>query len=430
MSLATLPAVSSLPVMGAVPATLPNVAFQQTKTQPATEIKTSDEIKFSASIGNSSKIPATAGLFDLSPIDASAGPRTHEDYEAIFKWVETVTGNPIAFKTKESRDAYIKAIQGKPQDAYDTKGFLAKIGVQGVDTYGRDDKGVHALLKTIEYTPESHEVSWPLKIAQKVFFWFFKAFPKTFDKIADLADKHYFTKKDTKDQSWLKVQVPQPGIDPKEPLISPQDMRQQYANNVISQSLAVARPRTTQEIFDGLFKLRPPKEISFLFEHDFHMGTPKPGENPQNYGTFAIAKRLGFTDDQAKNFATANYDMDLNNTAYGDTDAFPKAMPSKHFNLNKDKPENGDTRFIWAQRHLDAAVELAKRGRFKDAEREIGYGLHGIQDAFAHGHIRLTSHAITDNIPDGVDYNPVAAYEATLATIGYLNEYMKRLHEV
>ena len=69
---------------------------------------------------------------------------------------------------------------------------------------------------------------------QKVFFWFFKAFPKTFDKIADLADKHYFTKKDTKDQSWLKVQVPQPGIDPKEALIPTQDVHKQYAGNVIS----------------------------------------------------------------------------------------------------------------------------------------------------------------------------------------------------
>ena len=79
---------------------------------------------------------------------------------------------------------------------------------------------------------------------------------------------------------------------------------------------------------------------------------------------------------------------------------------------------------------MDAAVELAKRGDFAQAEREIGYGLHSIQDAFAHGHIRLASHAVTDNIPDGVNYNPVGAYEATLATIGYLKRYMDSLQDL
>lgn len=375
-------------------------------------------------------IPATADLFSSKPLTAAPAPRSEADYKAIFKWVETVTGKPIAYQDDTSRQAYIHSIKGKPQEFYDTKGFLANLGVTGVETYGRDDSGVAAVIKSIKYSPDSPEVSKPMRIAQKAMYWFYKTFPKTFDKIASLADKYYLTRKDMKAQSWLKEEVPQPKINPNDPLINSSKIREQYSSNVISQSLAVARPRTTQELFDGLFKLRPPKEIGLLFEDDFHMGTPQPGEAPQNYGTYAIAKRLGFTDDQAKNFATANYDMDLNNTEYGDTDAFPNAMPSKHFNLNKEKPQDGDTRFIWAQRHMDAAIELAKRGRFTEAEREIGYGMHGIQDAFAHGHIRLASHAITDNIPDGVDFNPVAAYEATLASIGYLNEYMKRLNQL
>lgn len=358
-------------------------------------------------------------------------PRTSEDYDNIFKWVETVTGKPVAVKDPKTKEAYIKAIKGKPQEVYDTQNFLNNMGVHGVETYGRDDKGVAALIKTLpDYSPDSPEVSKFVRLGQKAMFWFYKTFPNAFDKIGNLVDKYYLTRKDSKEQSWLKVQVPQPVIKPGEPLINPLTVKQQYAGNVISEALQVGRPRTTQELFDGLFKLRPPKEIGLLFEDDFHMGVPKPGEGKQNYGTFAIATRLGFTEEQAKNFATANYDMDLNNTEYGDTDAFPKAMPSKHFNLNKNTPERGDTRFIWAQRHLDAAVELARRGRFKDAEREVGYGLHGIQDAFAHGHISLSSHAITDNIPDGVEFNPVAAYEATLASIGYLNTYMQRISKL
>lgn len=356
--------------------------------------------------------------------------RNWQDYQNIFKWVEKVTDAPIAYQDQRSQQAYIKSIKGKPQEYYDRKNFLNSIGVHGVETYGRDDSGVHDLLETIDYTPNSEEVSWGLRLAQKGFYWFFMHFPKTFDKIATLVDKYYFTRKDKKAQSWLKTPVPQPGFSPSDPLLPAAKVKAHYQNTLISQALASKQVPTTEQLFQKYFWLSPPKEIGLLFEGDFHMGTPKPGEAPQNYGTYAIATRLGFSPEVAKRVATADFDMDLNNTIYGKTDAFPNANPSRHFDLNKDKPEAGDTRYIWAQRYLDAAVELAHRGRFEEAERCIGYGLHGIQDSFAHGHIRLASHAITDNIPDGVDYNPVAAYEATLATIGYLNAYLQRLNRL
>lgn len=402
-------------------------AAQPKATQPLAPAA-GDQLKL-GTVRATGPLPATSGFFDM-PAPVAAKQRTMQDYQDIFKWVETVTGAPIAFQDAKSQQAYINSIKGKPQEFYDTKGFLAGIGVTGVETYGRNDAKIPALLKTIKYTPNSTEVSKPLQIAQKTFYWFYNHFPKTFNKIGDLTDKYYFTRKDSKNETWLKMPVPaNPPKDSKGP-ISSLDIQQHYADNVIAQSLQVARPRSTQELFDGLFKLRPPAEISLLFEADFHMGTPTPGEPHQNYGTYAIATRLGFTEEQAKNIATSDYDMDLNNTAYGPSDAFPNGLPSKHFDLNKFTPEKGDTRYIWAQRHLDAAVELAKTGHFTEAEKEIGYGLHSIQDSFAHGHIKLAVHAITDDIPDGVSLNPVATYEATLATIGYLNEYMKRLHEL
>lgn len=408
------------------PLTAPPVSATQPLTAPAVPQGT-DQLKLGA-VKATGQIPAVAGLF-ADPMPVVGKERTWEDYQEIFKWVEQVTDAPIAYQDPASQHAYIKSIKGKPQDAYDTKGFLASIGVNGAESYGRDDSGVHSLLKTIKYTPNSTEVSKPLQIAQKVFYWFYMHFPKTFDKIGELVDKYYFTRKDIKNESWNTVPVPKNPLKAEEAQISPLSVQQNYADNVIAQSLSVARPRSAQEIFDGLFKLRPPAGIALMFEHDFHMGTPQPGQAPQNYGTYAIAKRLGFTEEQAINLATSDYNMDMNNTDYGKSDAFPDGLPSKHFNLNKDHPENGDTRYIWAQRHLDAAVDLAKHGHFKEAEQEIGYGLHSIQDSFAHGHIKLATHAITDDIPDGVGYNPVATYEATLATIGYLNEYMNRLYK-
>lgn len=373
-------------------------------------------------------LPAVANLFD-TPALVPAKERSPQDYQDIFKWVEKVTGKPIAYQDAKSQQAYINSLKGKPQEAYDTKGFLASIGVTGVEAYGRDDKGVPALIKSIKYTPNSSEVSKPLQIAQKAFYWVYLHFPKTFDKIGGVIDKYYFTRKDVKNESWLKMPVPMTPIDASKAPVSFSSIEQRYGDNVIAQSLQVARPRSTQELFDGLFKLRPPAEISLLFEADFHMGTPQAGSGPQNYGTYAIATRLGFTEEQARNIATSDYDMDLNNTAYGNSDAFPNGLPSKHFNLNKATPEKGDTRYIWAQRHLDAAVALAHQGHFTEAEKELGYGLHSIQDSFAHGHIKLASHAVTDDIPDGVDHNPVAAYEATLATIGYLNAYMNQVYK-
>lgn len=364
-----------------------------------------------------------------TPVTPPSTARTPEDYKNIFAWVEQVTGKPIAYQNERSQTAYIASIQGDTQEKYDTTGFLKTLGVHGSETYGRNDKGVHKLLTTIEYKPHSEEVSKVLQAAQKTAFWFFERFPNTFDKVATLADKYYFTRKDTKAQSWVNDAVPAKGI-PNTPLLPAGQIKAHYKDNLLSRHSSQQIAMQSQDYFDRYFKNNAPSEIGALFEDDFHMGVPAAGETPQNYGTYAIATQLGFTHDQAVRFGTANFDMDLNVTDYGDTDAFPNARPSRHFNLNKSEPEKGDTRFIWAQRHLDAAVELAKRGDFAQAEREIGYGLHSIQDAFAHGHIRLASHAITDNIPDGVDYNPVGAYEATLATIGYLKRYMDTLQDL
>ncbi|MGV3526402.1 MAG: hypothetical protein ACO1RX_19435 [Candidatus Sericytochromatia bacterium] len=419
----TLTALRAPAILSTPSTSLPSRLAPAVRPAPIPAVATPDRLKLSAAV------QAPGQLQHATPVQFAQG-RSRAEYEQIFSWVEKVTGKPIAFQDDRSKQAYIQAIQGKSQDSYDTQGFLRGIGVTNAETYGRDDKGVHSLLKTIDYSPNSEEVSLPLRVAQKSFFWFFKTFPKTFNKVADLVDKHYFTRKDTKAESWLKVPVPQPGINPSEAILPAAQVRAPYSANLMLKQIQNGQKATPEQLFNRHFRDNPPAELGAMFEEDFHMGVPKEGETPHNYGTYSVALRLGFSADQARRMGTANFDMDLNSTIYGDTDAFPNAKPSRHFNLNKNTPEKGDTRFIWAQRHLDAAVELAKRGRFEQAEKEIGYGLHSIQDAFAHGHIRLASHAITDNIPDGVDFNPVGAYEATLATIGYLNTYMERLSQL
>lgn len=349
------------------------------------------------------------------------------DFEGMFTWVEKVTGKPIAYQTPASRQAYIKYIQGKPQEYYDKTGFLASLGVHNAISYGRDEQGMQPLLKTIKYTPNSGEVSWGLRLLQKGFYKMYLHTPKLFGVIAKVVDKHILTKKDVKEKPWLNAQLPLPGLG-NSPLVPPTQIWNNYGKTKVAEYLNAGIPiPPTQSIFEQSFGMRKSGQVSFLFESDFHMGVPKPGENPQNYGTYAIARKLGFSHEQATRFGTADFDLDLNKSPYGMTDSFPKSRSSRHFNVNKFTPAGGDTRFVWAQKHLDAAVELAKRGRFDQAEMEVGYGLHSIQDSFAHGHISLSSHAVTDDIPDGVDHNPVATVEATVATIGYLNKYMERI---
>jgi hypothetical protein len=88
-------------------------------------------------------------------------------------------------------------------------------------------------------------------------------------------------------------------------------------------------------------------------------------------------------------------------------------------------PNAEDTRLIWAGLHLHRAVSLAREGSRLEATRELGYGLHSLQDAFAHGQATPFMHVVLGRKFDDVNYNPLATYEASMATRAYLKEFLR-----
>lgn len=348
-----------------------------------------------------------------------------EDYEKIFQWVEQVTDKPIAYQSPSEKQAYIRSLAKVPQDQYDRNGFLKSIGVQRSFTYSRDERDIQKLLTQIDYKSEKDQPK-ALEILQKLSLAFITKTPKAFFSVSQVLEP-LLTYKDKKKESWLNTPIPlalnskvQPKTEPPEQIYAQTIVAKSQANKVTLPEL----PQFFQEIFNLALNFN---QVQPFFSEPFHLGVPKPGESEPHYGSYAIAKTLGFTKEQSTRIATANYDIDLNRTPYGKTTAMPLSTPSRHFDLNRDDDQKGDTRFIWAKRHLEAAVQLAKKGHYEQAEKELGYGLHSIQDAFAHAHVSLSLHATSIDVPDSISYNPIGMQEATMASVGYLNAYLTQI---
>jgi hypothetical protein len=225
---------------------------------------------------------------------------------------------------------------------------------------------------------------------QVFFMRWWKSNPRGFRSVRKFFD--YFLTRGHRKHAWMHERVPQPPVSDAA-YVSLDAIRERYPMLANTER---------------------------LFNPDFHVGSKK-------YGTFAIGRSLGFSIRQARRIGRANDAIDFNKSPYGRTRSEAGNAPSRHFNLNVGNPEKGDTRLIWAKRHLDAAVELARRGQFSQAEKELGYGLHSLQDSFAHGQMSPFTHFVLGSIPDRVEYNPTAMYEATRATRAYLKTYLKRI---
>ena len=64
---------------------------------------------------------------------------------------------------------------------------------------------------------------------------------------------------------------------------------------------------------------------------------------------------------------------------------------------------------------------------FEGAEKELGHGLHGFQDLYAHSQLKTMDHAIIGKYPDIVEYNPIAFQEVTEGTAAYLLKYLREV---
>jgi hypothetical protein len=317
------------------------------------------------------------------------------DYADIIKWFERTTGKKVIYKTKQARKDYIASFKG---GFVDNTGFLRSIGIRrNFVSIARRHEDYDGLIKYFGDYPTSKYCS--KSIAVKVWHYFMFAVWQKFPK--QISEQAYTlseaVEKEMSVKPWNTMPVPNP------PIVD----RRKFA-----------MPQAIAERYPGFYKQQSPIKPAF-YEDEIHEGIVG-----AKYGTYAIAVSEGYTPKQAKRIGKACAEIDRNGTdSYGDTND----TESRHFNLNRHDPKLPDTRMVWAKRHLEAAVELAERGDFAKAEHELGCGLHSLQDAFAHGQMPLGTHKILGFIPDITEYNPVATYEAMIATRAYLHAYKERI---
>jgi hypothetical protein len=184
----------------------------------------------------------------------------------------------------------------------------------------------------------------------------------------------------------------------------------------------------------GILRRQVPQ---FAWDRGPHTGSIDPGGRAdENFGTYDIAVKLGFSETQARCMATKCYDVDISRTHYHDPRDRTKQRITgtvgeigdiqRHYNRSPAGVE--DTRISAARIHLERALRLADDGFYDAAEQEFGIGLHSLQDIFSHAQLTPSIHTCLGEFPDLVKYHPLAMFETALATEGYLKKFIEGLN--
>ncbi|MFP5504131.1 MAG: hypothetical protein ACLGIN_16725 [Candidatus Sericytochromatia bacterium] len=329
----------------------------------------------------------------VAAADAATGEIPQSLRKAV-RQAEHLMGKPTAFKNDKELDAYLRSMAtARPQADYDREGFLASLKLGTLYGPGREDAPTLEAVRQLEgFRPGTmigdHEVLpqvLAFKIAMAKPAFFLKVIRGTNAAVEALSKRKALWKK---------------------PFSSPQK--------------AAPTGETPTAHYPRAMKL-----LSARFGKDFHSGVPTIDDpDGTRYGTYAIARNLGFSDAQAQRMAVTCFAVDKNTTPYGKTGPSPLDQMDRHFNLDR---KGQDTRMVWASRHLQQAIAFARETAYDQAEIELGMGLHSLQDSFAHGQITPSMHGVIGEFPDSVLYSPVSFYEATGATVAYMQAYLQAL---
>jgi hypothetical protein len=344
------------------------------------------------------KAPNTLAVATTEPgFAAAAEVADVEIPESLRKTVaeaERLMGKSVAFKNAKELDAYLLSMAtARPESTYDREGFLASLRLKAVLGPGREDAPTLNAVRQVEgFRPGTHVgdhevlpqvLAFKIAMAKPAFF--LKVIPSSNAAVEALSKRKALWKK-----PFSSAQKPNPtGATP-----------------------TAHYPHAMQQ-------------LPTRFSNDFHSGVPTIADpDGTRYGTYAIARKMGFSEDQAQRLGKTCYDVDGNHTPYGKTGPSPFHQMDRHFNLDR---AGQDTRMVWASRHLKQAIAFARETSYDEAETELGMGLHSLQDAFAHGQITPSMHGVIGEFPDNVAYSPVSFYEATGATVAYLRAYLHAL---
>ncbi|HBN08808.1 MAG TPA: hypothetical protein DD435_09210 [Cyanobacteria bacterium UBA8530] len=311
-------------------------------------------------------------------------------------------------------DVYKQSLEGKPLKSYDPEGFFKRIGLpDNIESSGRGDVEMLKAAAKIAYKPEPTYIPAPTWVAgpvQKVLLALGKVFPGFVKGIDELIDSTMVKKREKPDQT-----------DPF-PFGREEDV--------------VKGAKTELPLSQRYFGLSAQLSRQHAWAEGVHEGSvkPTPGRPAENFGTYDVALKMGFTEEQAKRIAESDNAVDTDQTHYlqNGRPRITKAGSGGdngdlHWHFNRAPEGREDTRITAARTHLERAVKFAKEGYCEAAERELGIGLHSLQDMFSHGQINPFNHSLLGDFPDMVEANPVGMYDTALATEGYLKCFAREV---
>jgi len=334
-----------------------------------------------------------------------------DDLYASGKW-KPAYGPQIVEKYKDT-------LGGKAIESFDPNGFLAELGLPESLTAGRSNIELLRAFRLVDdYTPDSRYFPLPKVLAslvQNTLLLINLFCPRLVNFIDFLVTRLVVEKIEGSNMA-----------DAQDP-----DRYGKMEEIVKGERYSV----TKEARYFGILRNQVPQ---YAWGKGIHTGSIDPDRGgTENFGTYDIAHKLGFTSEQARKIAKECYEVDTNKTHYRDPydrtkpritgASFGPKIGDLHRHYNR-SPENAeDTRIIAARIHLDRALKLTDEGYYDAAERELGIGLHSLQDIFSHVQITPMNHTLLGEFPDFVKYHPLAMYETAVATEGYLRKFIEQL---
>ena len=325
----------------------------------------------------------------------SAVMATPEDGYAAGSWTYDAYKDPAGYRA---------TLGGFPAESYDPSGFLATLGLSHPLGSGRTDEQLLAGWRLTDYQPDPRYLPVPSGVAgpaQWVLLGGAKGSPWVIQGVVHGLTALIITGMEKVDREDPFPYGRDEDIATSSP--TPEAPGQRYAG-------ALAKRTNVLRWGPGV-----------------HIGSTSPEDTGEAWGTYDIARGLGFDAAASRTISEENYNCDLNKTHYTGRITGSGSGGKKgdfHWHFNRASAGSQDTRIAAAKLHLERAIRLARERYYDAAEREIGIGLHGLQDMFTHGQISPLTHALVGEYPDKLRYHPVSMFETAIVTEGYLSRYL------
>ena len=315
-------------------------------------------------------------------------------------------------------EAYRQTLGGKPIETFDPAGYLSELGLKTSLTAGRTNSDLLRAFHLIKaYRPDPRYFPFSKKtgsLVQKLFLSTSRIArgPVTaIDRVLDPLAVRWTEKR----QNTARYRAAPFGRFGDIAKAAPSKLSKE------SRYLGILRKQVRQ----------------FAWDRGPHAGSIDPGRRAgEDFGSYDMALRFGFSKPQARRIATQCYGIDISQTHYRDpldpaqhriTGTVGKIGDiQRHYNRSPAGVE--DTRITAARIHLERAHKLADEGFYDAADEEFAIGLHSLQDIFSHAQLTPSTHTCLGEFPDLVKYHPQAMFETALATEGYFKKFIAGLN--